>query len=400
MRLLGVLLGSAAAAFGQIDPDKRELIQLGYEQPFRGHAPLSGYAFYYLNVPQFSRTNLTLRLAIAPVYADSEVGFSGALGRHTDLAVGLAGGGFADSHSEVRQGKYLPAESFTGHGAEVSTSLYHLFNPAQRIPLNGVLRMAAHYSAYDDDSDTAEAFSLPPEHVSLRLRTGLRLGGRAPLLRPDVALELSVWYEAFVRTEPGDYGFGGDRELEEVSHLFWARALLVYTLPEWKHNFHVSLTAGTSVEADRLSVYRLGGLLQLVSEFPLALPGYFFQEISAKQFLLLNGAYSLPLDEKGRWGLAFGGALAAVDYLEGLEQPGDWHSGVTAGVLYRSPSDAWQLAVTYAYGINALRDGDRGAHSLGFVLQFDLDRARMPLFEPGENPIRSRGLQRILRGIL
>ena len=147
----------------QIDPIKRELIQLGYNAAFEGHAPLSLYAFYYRNKPDFLRTNLTLRTAVAPTYLDAELGLSQALGEHTDLGFGLAGGGFADSYTEVRRGKYLPDESFRGYGAEVSASLYHLFNPGQMIPLNAVLRGIAHYSTYDRNDDTAKNFRVPDE---------------------------------------------------------------------------------------------------------------------------------------------------------------------------------------------------------------------------------------------
>ena len=87
-------------------------------------------------------------------------------------------------------------------------------------------------------------------------------------------------------------------ELNQQSHLFWAEAALAYTLPKSQQNFYVRLTAGTSVDADRFSAYRLGGFLPLVSEFPLSLPGYFYQEISARQFVLLNANYLLPLDQK------------------------------------------------------------------------------------------------------
>src|SRR5216684_1719793 len=78
-------------ALGQIDPVKRELIQFGYNAPLEGHPPLSAYAFYYRNQPDFLHTNLTLRLAIAPTYVDSELGISQALGAHTDLGIGVAG---------------------------------------------------------------------------------------------------------------------------------------------------------------------------------------------------------------------------------------------------------------------------------------------------------------------
>src|SRR3984885_838198 len=209
-------------ASAQIDPVQRDLVQFGYNQAFEGHAPLAAYAFFYHNQPDFLRTNLTLRLAIAPVYLDSEHGFVGALGPNTDLGIGLAGGGFGDSYNEVKEGQFLPGESFDGNGAEISASIYHLFNPGDEIPLNFLLRGTAHYSFYDRNDDTASAFQLPNDHGDFSVRTGLRFGGVEPTLFPLLAMELSVWYEGHLRSNPGAYGFDGDRELKERSHLFWA----------------------------------------------------------------------------------------------------------------------------------------------------------------------------------
>src|SRR2546425_2938923 len=135
-----VLLSGICRVGAQVDPTKRELIQLGYNYSLQGHGPLSAYAFYYANLPNFYRTNLTLRLALAPVYLDAEVGLVNLLGEHTDVGIGINGGGFADTYSEIRQGKYLRDESFTGHGGGTSLSIYHLFNPEQKGPLYGVLR--------------------------------------------------------------------------------------------------------------------------------------------------------------------------------------------------------------------------------------------------------------------
>ena len=142
-RLLWLSLFVPVLVSAQIDPVKRDLIQLGLNEAFEGHAPFAGYAFYYHNQPDFLRTNLTLRLALAPVYLDSEFGFVGGLGPHTDFAIGLAGGGFADSYNEIHGGTYYPSQSFEGSGGEISASVYHLFNPADQIPLNLILRGTA-----------------------------------------------------------------------------------------------------------------------------------------------------------------------------------------------------------------------------------------------------------------
>jgi hypothetical protein len=394
---VGVFVASVTPIFSQIDPTKRELIQVGYNQAIEGRGPISAYAFYYLNLPQFYRSNLTLRLAVAPLYMDGELGISQFIGPNTDFGIGLSGGGFADGYNEVRGGKYLKAESFSGHGGGASVNVYHRFNPGQLIPLNGVLRMEGRYSAYIRDSDTADNFELPGDKGSIHVRSGLRFGGQEPLMLPDVAMELSLWQESQFRANSGSYGFNDDREVNISSHLFWARGLLTYTFPKLQHSFSVNLTGGTSVEADRFSSYRLGGILPFAAEFPLTLPGYYFQEISADRFVLLAGQYSLPLDRDNRWAFTAVAATAAVRYVEGVEQPGDWHSGVGGGIRYRSPKDAWQVVLAYAYGIDAIRNDNRGAHNIGVLVQFDMERARVPLFDPGQQPLRSRVLQRFFQ---
>ncbi len=373
-----IFLSASAAAHAQIDPEKRRLVQLGYNQPVQGRGPLAGYAFYYFNEPGFIQTNLTLRLAVAPVYLDSELGIRHVLSPNTDLAIGLAGGGFADSYSEIRLGKLLKDESFTGHGGEGAVSLYHLINPDQPIPLNAILRGLVHYTAYERDDKTAPGFTLPSDHASVHLRTGLRWGGREPLVLPTLAMELSAWYEGQYRIDAGRYGFNGDRELRDHSHLFWGRALLVYTMPELQHNFSVSLTAG--------------------SEFPLTLPGYYFQELSADRFVLLSSQYAVPLGPWKQWGFMLSAATAEIDYLRGLEQPGRWNSGVGGGLLFRSKSQAWNIVLGYSYGIDAIRSGGRGAHSVGILIQYDLEadrRGKKPFWDPWLNPNKWRGFDRL-----
>src|SRR4051794_25487018 len=63
-------------ALAQIDPVPRQLIQFGYNAALEGNPPISAYAYYYWNHPGFYRTNLTLRVAFAPTYLDSELGIA------------------------------------------------------------------------------------------------------------------------------------------------------------------------------------------------------------------------------------------------------------------------------------------------------------------------------------
>lgn len=394
--LLWLLVLAPFLAKAQIDPYKRDLLQIGYNGAFEGHQPFSGYAYYYHNEPDFLQdTNLTLRLAVSPTYVDSELGIGQALGPTTDIGIGAAGGAFADSYNEIRGGKYYPSESFDGYGGETSFSIYHLFDPGRLIPLNLVFRTTAHYSTYSPNSDTASGFIVPNNYVDGSVRTGLRFGGVEPTLFPPLAMELSVWYEGHVRSDPNNYGYADDPyHVNSQSHLFWAEAALSYTFSNTQQNVYIRLTTGTSVDADRFSAYRLGSFLPLIAEFPLSLPGYYYQEISARQFVLVNVNYLVPLDKKDRWDLALNASTAVVSYLAGEGQPGNSLSGVSGGIMWHSPTDRWKIMGDYAYGINAIRNGHRGANSIGFLVQMDLGKKPSHLFNVTE-PSLWQGMQRI-----
>ena len=396
--VLGTLLsGWALTVQAQIDPAERRLLEVGYQQSFEGHAPLAGYAYYYWNQPGVWQTNMTLRLAIAPVYLDSELGIAGVLTPHTDLGLGISGGGYAYSYNEIRQGKYYLEDSFFGSGAGASLSLYHLFNPQALIPLTAVLRGGFHYQFYNRDDTTAASFAVPHDQVMPTLRAGLRWGGQEPVLSPDLAFELSGWYESQFRLDPGVYGYN-DRELEPLAHLFWARAGLIYTMPELKHKLNVNLTGGWSVHPDRFSAYRLGGMFSLASEFPFALPGYYFNELSARNFVLMATSYTVPLDAAGRWAVTAGAASARLAYTPGLEQPNDWNSGVGANFSYTAPSKTMTCILAYGYGIDAMRSQGRGANSVALLLQFNFEK--QPAGGPNQNTFdRGSFLQRLIHGL-
>ena len=396
---LALGIGSETA-FGQLDPEKRRLIQLGYNQPMEGSAPIAAYGFFYYNRPGFLETNLTLRLAVAPIYVDAELGVSGVFTPHTDLGIGIAGGGFADTYSEIRDGDYIKAESFPGHTAEINASLYHRLNPDWRVPAWVIGRVAVHRALYTDDSDTDPNFEVPDDLNSFNFRTGLRVGGREPSLTSPLAFEMSLWYQAYVREQAQRYGFSNDREIEPTSHLFWGRTFLKYTFEESQQYFDVGITMGTTINADRLSAFRLGGFLPFVAEFPLNLPGYYFQELSAEQFALLNAEYSFPFTPNKSWRLGFHGAGAFVDNLDTHETAGNWHAGVGAGVTYVSPRGAWFVSLVYGYGIRAMRDDDRGANQVGILFQYDFDAVKkFPYrrFDPNVSPYSSRGGERLFR---
>ena len=366
---------TAAMAMGQVDPKSRNQIQLGYDAPLQDRGPQAIYAYYYLNVPEFRRTNMALRLAIAPVYLDGELGIREVL-PNTDIGIGIAGGLFGDYYYEVRQGHYFRSQSFDGHGGGTSLSIYHLLNPDRRVPLNLIARGGFRFSTYQQNNDTADDFQVPDDRLGLYTRAGLRFGGKEPGLYPDLAMEMSVWFERNWRTESDFYGFNNDRKINSAINLYWLYAGLNYAWTNTGHKMHLGVTAGGSDQTDRFSAWRIGGVLPLVAEFPLILPGYYFQEISAERFVHMQASYGFALDEMNRWWLRVEGASAAVDYLAGFEQDGRWHTGAGGAILYAARGGVMKVALRYGYGFNALRDGEEGAHSVGILFQYDFEAYR------------------------
>lgn len=374
------LCAAAVPAAAQVDPTPRDLLQMGYMDTVDGRGPLSGYLYYYYNQPHAPAPDETLRIVLAPGYEDSELDFKNALGAKTDLGLGLAGGAFADSYNEIRDGSYLSHESFTGYGMRDSINVYHDFPKLGPAPLFGVLRLETHYATFSRNADTQSNFVLPPPQTEINTRAGLRWGGREPVLMPSLDGEVSLWYENRYRADPGPYGIDDDRTVERDSQLFWARSLLIYTQPSGRV-INATLSLGAVLDPDRFSAFRLGGELPMASEFPLSLPGYYYQELSARRYALLGGSYYVPLDGKRDvWAVRFEGGTALVGYAPGMDQPGNSETGVGVGLAYKSRSKVWQILGGVGYGINAIRPGGGGSESFGILVQIDFRKTA--IFHP------------------
>ncbi|MBI5200218.1 MAG: hypothetical protein HY925_01415 [Elusimicrobia bacterium] len=388
MGWLWVLAWLASPAAAQVDPSSRQLIQLGFEEPLSGGSPI-GYGFYYLNRPKlYGNKDVTLRLVTAPVYLDSELSLA-RVAPQTDIGIGLSGGGWAFGHNEIRQGSAVRSESFEGHGFAASLALYRLLNPSRRIPLSLYLKGSAGLHAFDASNKTDPMFVVPLDVFEKQFRAGLRFGGREPELGQD-ALELSAWYEGHFRDHSHPFGFG-DRSVRQESELFWTNGHFAYTFPDTGRFASAAITLLTSAGADRLSAWRLGGSLPLIAEYPLSIPGYVHQELTARSAAHFELRGLTPLDERRRFGIGLWGAAAIVDYLPGFEQPGAFNSGVGAWAQY-DPGKSWRLGVQYGYGPQAMRGTTRGAHAVGATVQVNLGSPQWAFpFEPRGPSNRPRG---------
>ncbi len=358
----------------QIDPEHRNLLELGYDQPITGKGPQGVYAYYYYNNPDLYNTNVDLRLAIAPAYVDGELGFKQLLSPTTDVGLGLYGGMFGANYYEVRQGRYYQNESFDGSGAGTALSIYQLLNPGMLIPINVVARAGIRELTYMDTSDTADNFALPSNQTVGYTREGIRIAGKEPVLYPDLGLELSVWFERQWRLDSQEYGFDNDRSISPNVNLYWLYAGLNYAWTNSGQKISFAFTAGGSTDADQLGAYRLGGVLPLVSEFPLILPGYYYEELTATGFEHFYGAYDVPLIPDHLLDFRLEAATAHVDYLNGYQQTSDWQTGVGGGLTFAPKNKSFEIVFRYGYGFNAIRNGKEGGQSIGILFQYNFEK--------------------------
>jgi len=367
--LILVVLLPVVSAHAQADPEPRAYLEVGTEVPLKGNAPIDGYAFFLWNRPNFPAEDQYLRVVVAPTYLLSEfVQDHWPYGRHA-VSIGLNGGGVRYGHWEYRDGSYKGEESFWGDGVEVPLSYYASTKFFDKLPLQGQIRVTPAYLVYQDSFDTANRFRLPPETGLFTGRVGLRLGGVPPELLPQLALEVSAWYEAAYRTNTGEFGFPERPEsLESLTQRAWGRLAAVFD-PLEGHTVELTATAGLSKDADLLSSFRLGSALPFRSEFPLILHGYFVEEIFAKGFWLVNASYRFPAwpgSQNVR--LAILADIAGVDYIEGHSLPRNYLRGLGADVSIKF-TPRMTMVVGYGYGVDAPRDGGFGGQMIYTLIE-------------------------------
>lgn len=360
---------AAAPARAQIDDQKRLLLEGGTEDGLGNPGPSSPYAFLYMNRPGAAGPGTAWRLALAPVYAETELGLPGIFGRRTDVGLGFSGGGYAFGNAQVDRGSEKPGESYIGHGGGPSISLYPRIGDIGPVPLSGVIRLSAFYMDFQRTARTDAGYEPPPDEWTGSARAGLRAGGVEPGMDRGRAAEVSLWAESRVRDRPASYGYNGDRFVRHNANLLWTRVQLSLMVGDARVSG--GLNAGSGGQIGRLSAYRLGGMLTQTSEFPLILPGYFAQEISARRFVHGWAQTALPVADSKRFTVEFTAAAARVSPVHGTDPGGVGHAGFSASLGFSPPDGALRAELAYGYAPTALRGRRRGAQALALMLEID-----------------------------
>ncbi len=235
-----------------------------------------------------------------------------------------------------------------------------------------MLRASASYADYRRDYATAPQFVLPQNEWTGTLRGGLRFGGQPPGLDRAPAGEVSAWWLSQRREHSDPYGYDGDRVAQGQTNLYWTRILFNYRMKNGTR-----LGGGTSfgggTDVDRFSAYRLGGMLTLNSEFPLILPGYFAQEIAARQYAHAWVRAGFPVDDGRRFVVNVFAAGASITPVTGTDAGGAQHLGVGTGVEFVPRKAALRGMLSYGYSPTAERAGGRGGQGVALSVELNFE---------------------------
>lgn len=356
----------------QIDPFPRANFELGFEGPLRGNGPLGGHGFFLWNHPHFREKDLYLRVVISPFIISELVRDKCPAEGHA-LGISLGGGFFYNNFNQIRNGVFLRSESFWGHGAGASFSYYlHPFKIFGRLPVDGQIRLGSQYAIYQRTGDTDPEYRLPPDTFIHSARVGIRFGGIPSDLVPEKALEFSIWHEVAYRLRNGLHGLPGQAQgTDHLTQQSWVR--LGGIMPVWRnHTAGIMMTAGMSGNTDELSCFRMGSGLPFQSEFPFVLHGYYFREIFARSFFLLNTSYRLPpFPDLQSLLLQLNFDYALVDYFSGHALPRESLNGLGADVIVKLRKNL-TVRVGYGFGVDAPRRGGFGGHEVNMLFEWKL----------------------------
>jgi hypothetical protein len=364
---LALLLTVAGHAFAQVDVEHRRTLSVqttaavsqSEEQP-------TGFGFYWFNEDHYPWTNTALRVIFAGIFADAELSYF--LRANTNIAVGVGGGGglFLESLTPYDRGERLTQQSFYGDTAYARVFVNETIPNPTPLPINvrGTYGVAGAF--YRDTSGTRN-FVIPNDFLTQTLTAELRLGGIEPGIAAIRGAELYISLDANYRTGFEPFGpVGGTFP----AHTDYQRAFasLSGKIPITGTTLYARLCGGLGEHIDELSAWKLGGNLIGAESLSFQLHGYYLRELFADDFGLANLDWSFPLLPNRKLTGHLYGDWAVVK--PPLPQPADFHNyfGTGAGLGFLGPCRT-RCLLTYGYGINAVRNGDRGGHEVGLAVE-------------------------------
>ncbi len=365
--LLVALLLATTTVLAQVDVERRRVLMLQTGGcVVNGEEAISGIAALWFNENNYPWTNTALRIFFAGIFLDAELSWFVGGNTNTAIGAGAGGGFFADGLTPYRHGERLTHEEFYGDSVNGRVFVNQTIPNPTPLPLNLRTTYAVAGQFYRETSSTKN-FTLPNDHLVQSVFAELRFGGIEPELAARRGAEAYLLAEANYRSGFAAFGpTGAEYEAEsKYTRLFGSVAL---KLPLGSATMYGRLAGGLGENIDQLGAWKIGGNLVGFDSVALTLRGYYTREIFAEDFGLANVMLGQKLaDWQDLTGYLHGDWAIAHTVPPG---DGDWHNyfGIGVGLGCR----AWfntRVLLTYGYGFNAIRNGERGGHEISLALE-------------------------------
>lgn len=366
--LFGVL---ASRSVAQVDLAPRRLLLLQSSVAVAdSEEQLGGFAVFWFNQDRFPWDNTALRVLYGGIYLDTELSIFWDDEHRSAFGIGIMGGPFVGSITPYVKGERLARQSYYGDVASLRLFLNHELGRidllGREVPVNLRGTYLVNGQFYRTKESTA-GFVIPNDFFQQTIRADLRIGGIRPAVPTREAFEALLGAEAAYRSGFDAFGPVG---APFPAHSEYQRVLasVAGRYPVGEFRLYGRLATGWGTDVDQLSAWRLGGNLMAMEAFSQTLHGYYSREFMAKDFGMVNLEISHPLVEEHQLTVHLYGDWAVLRGVPPLSA--DWHNyfGTGAGLSFVTIGDIRAL-VNYGYGINALRNGDRGGHEIGLALQ-------------------------------
>jgi len=366
LALLILTLTLVHNAFGQVDIESRRTLMLQTGFPLKGDEQSSAFGFYWFNQNDYPWTNTALRVIFAGIFADTELSWFLPANTNVAIGAGLGGGLYIDSVTPYHDGDLLQDQRFYGDVATARVFINNTIPNPTPLPLN----LRGTYSvtgSFYRKTDTTSNFTIPDDFYTQALTAEFRFGGMEPGLTARRGVELYVAADANYRS--GFEPFGPNGALLPA-HTEYQRVYgsLSAKFPVQQTTFYARVGGGLGEHLDELSAYKIGGNLLGIEPFTITMHGYYTREFFADDFGIANLELRQQLTDWHAVTAHLYGDWAVLKRVP-PEAP-DWDNifGVGACLSFRA---FWNIdwLLSYGYGINAVRHGDRGGHEVGIALQ-------------------------------
>lgn len=369
--LLGVIfLASGHQALAQVDVEHRRVLSLqtGFAVS-QSEEALSGFGAFWFNENHFPWDNAALRVIFAGIYNDAQLSYFVGGNPHTAIGAGLGGGLLVDGITPYRQGERLSHQEFDGNSVNARVFINQTIPNPTPLAMN-VRATYAVSGAFYSDANSTQNFNPPDNFLTQQIMAEFRLGGIVPGLTAKRGAELYVAADANYRSGSNPFGPTGAPFPAHVQYdrLFGS---IGGKIPIKATTLTLQTFGGLGEQMDELSAWKLGGNLVNISPFAYTLHGYYTRELFADDFGLANTTFSFPIADCHKLTGHLYGDYAIINQLDvNTGRTAGWHSyiGVGTGLGFNA---LWNtdFLVSYGYGVNAVRNGDRGGHEVGFALE-------------------------------